>query len=109
MTAPAPVYARGREYPWQALDPAKADMGALWGIRGPQGSTFLLSPSHYPDWDFSIQAIGLWSGLANADGKGMDSIAREIESLATAHPGNIDMDRRVKPATFESWKKGGEG
>jgi hypothetical protein len=107
--APAPVAANGKSYPWQALDPAKADMGALWGLRGPQGSTFLLRPSPYPDWDFSIVAVGLWSGLANTDGKGMESIASEIDSLATCHPGMTGMDRRIKPSEFKAWITEGEG
>lgn len=108
MTRPAPIHGRyGRTYKWDKLDPEQAYMGAQWGLRGPKGSTFLLTPCDlYPDYDWRIVAVGLWSGICNMHPDGTltgDTIGREIESLETCHPGMTDMDHRIKPAVYKSW------
>lgn len=103
-----PYYGSQRSYKWCELDPAKAAYGATWGLRGPHGTTYLLIPNNpYPDWSHCMVAVGQFSGLFDmATGEGLQSIANDIESNLKAHPGNLDIDRKIKKAEFESWKVG---
>jgi hypothetical protein len=98
-------YRQTRTYHWLPLDPTKADYGASWGLRGPQGTTYLLiADQSYPDWTHRLVAIGQYSGLYNMEtGRGSDEIARDIASILKAHPGNLDIDRKIKKADFDSW------
>jgi hypothetical protein len=99
------LYRQIRTYHWLPLDPKKADYGASWGLRGPQGTTYLLiTDLSYPDWTHRLVAIGQYSGLYNIEtGRGADEIARDIESILKARAGNLGIDRKIKKAEFDSW------
>jgi hypothetical protein len=100
------LYGRAKSYPWFALDSKKADYNAEWGLRGPGGTTYLLVPyDGYSGWTHRMIAIGQFSGLYNVEtGEGWQSIADDILSILKGHPGNLDIDRRIKKEVFESWK-----
>lgn len=101
----ADYYGMDRVYRWQPLDPTKADYGASWGLRGPKGTTYLLIGGQpYPDWSHRVVAVGQYSGLYDMEsGRGHEGLVNCIESLLRAHPGNCDIDRKIKKAEFESW------
>jgi hypothetical protein len=101
----ADYYGSTRTYRWQPLDPEKADYGASWGLRGPQGTTYLLIAGQpYPDWSHRMIAIGQYSGLYDMEsGRGTAELTRDIESILKAHPGNLGIDRKIKKADFDSW------
>ncbi len=80
---------------WEALDPNKAERRAIWGLRGPWGSTFLIHE------DGQATAVGLFSSRYPAC---LAEFEREALSLATCGPGMTDMDRRIAPAVFASWR-----
>ncbi len=109
MTRPADVttdiYGRRKVWRWHRLDPSKAEYGAEWGLRGPQGSTYLLRRSDlYADWSHQMIAVGQYSGLWNeSDNRGMEYLASDLESIIKAHPGNLDIDRKISPRDFQTW------
>ena len=78
-------------YDWQPLDPAKADYGAVFGCRGPQGVVALERP------DGVVVVVGLYSGGDRARAE------REFDRIAVCHPGMVGADRRIKPKVFQSW------
>lgn len=82
--------------PWVKLNPALADYRAVYGLRGPKGSTFLITE------DSRLVAVGLWSGLWPASAETMQ---KEIESLRRCAPGMTDIDRRISPAKFKEWQE----
>lgn len=94
---PDAIIANNRRYDWQALDSSVADYGAQWGFRGPQGSTFIVNGFG------NVVAIGLWSGGPLETSR--ESIARELESLASCAPGMSGIDRRISPATWKAWQE----
>lgn len=91
IAKPQPIAGRT----WHALNPDIAERRAVWGLRGPHGSTFLIHESG------ALTAVGLWSGRWPESAA---NVAREIESLAANHPGMSGIDRRISPADFKRWK-----
>lgn len=89
---------RLRTFKWERLDPAKAQYGAAWGLRGPQGFAAIIydSGSGY----LHLTCCGLWTGVYP------DSLAGMQQELAyIVRTGrNEDSDDRITKARFESWK-----
>jgi hypothetical protein len=103
ITQPEPIVIgsgpRPRTFHWERLDPAKAQYGAVWGLRGPQGFAAIIWDHPAYEWP-SITLCGL---MTASYPEGLEHVRRDLEHIVRTGR-NDDSDDRISKARFESWK-----